>query len=366
MNKFREIFKTFLNYDSFINYDYVFFIENRFYDMIFFDLAKNLKNSNKKILILCSNIESLNFYKNSNFNALYIGSFFSFFFINNIKCNIFLTSTPDLGRNYKKSKNCKKYIYIFHSLASVHQFYRQNAFINFDEILCCGDYQVLELKKEEEIYNLPKKKLINTGYLFLDYLKKNISYDKLENNTILIATSWNYNKNNFYEIYLKKLIKSLLNENLKVILRPHPENYKRNYITTKDIINSFKDEKNFILDKNNNPADSISKAKCLITDNSTIAIEYKLLLNREVIYFKSAKKIHNKNYSKISESTLEEVFKKELCKEIDEVNCNIIFSIIENYDCEINSIKIENFISKYFQNFENSLELTTNYLLKMR
>lgn len=365
MIKFKEIIKTFLNYENVKNFDFVFFVENKFYEMLFFDLAKNLQKNNKKILILCGNIETLKVFRDSNFSTFYLGNFFSFFFLNNINCNSFITSTTDLGKNYKKSKNCKNYIYIFHSLASIHQFYKENAFVNFDQILCCGDYQIVELRKEEEIYNLPKKKLINTGYLFLDYLKKNISYNKLEDNTILIATSWNYSKNNFYEIYLKKLIRSLLNENLKVILRPHPENYKRNFITTKDIIKSFKNEKNFILDKNNNPADSISKAKCLITDNSTIAMEYKLLLNREVIYFKSAKKIHNKNYSKINESTLEELFKKELCKEIDEVDNKKIFSIIKKYDYEINSIKIKKFISKYFNNFDNSLELTTNYLLRM-
>ena len=38
---------------------------------------------------------------------------------------------------------------------------------------------------------------------------------------------------------------------------------------------------------------------------------------------------------------------------------------LANVKRQINSIKIKKFISKYFNNFDNSLELTTNYLLRM-
>ena len=38
----------------------------------------------------------------------------------------------------------------------------------------------------------------------------------------------------------------------------------------------------------------MQKAKCLITDNSGIAIEYTLIFKRPVFYYKSLDKIHNK------------------------------------------------------------------------
>ena len=60
----------------------------------------------------------------------------------------------------KKSIFCDNYIYIFHSLLSTHMGYLEKAFDNYNTVLCCGNYQIQEIKKREKIYKLQKKKLI--------------------------------------------------------------------------------------------------------------------------------------------------------------------------------------------------------------
>ena len=57
----------------------------------------------------------------------------------------------------------------------------------------------------------------------------------------------------------------------------------------------------------------MEKAKCLITDNSGIAIEYILILKKPVFYFESKYKIHNKDVSKFEDMfNIEEYIKKNL------------------------------------------------------
>ena len=72
-----------------------------------------------------------------------------------------MTLTNLGNHQLKKSKNCNSYIYIFHSMVSTHKCYEKNAFSNYDIIFSIGEYQKNELKKAENKYNLPKKKIFN-------------------------------------------------------------------------------------------------------------------------------------------------------------------------------------------------------------
>ena len=62
-----------------------------------------------------------------------------------------MTLTDLNNHELKKSKNCKTYAYIFHSLVSAHKTYNKNAFNNYDIIFVNGEYQKKELIKLEEI-----------------------------------------------------------------------------------------------------------------------------------------------------------------------------------------------------------------------
>ena len=229
----------------------------------------------------------------------FISYFLLKFFFNFVKAdNMFLTLT-DLGNHFiKKTKNVDKYIYYFHSPISTSKSYTPKAFDNYDIIMCNANFQIKEIRARENLKNLKKKFLIPTGYFYFDFLSENINIKK-NIYKILIAPSWNYNLKNFINENFIKLIDVLLNKNEKVIFRPHPEHYKRSKKILQEIKNKFLN-KDFEFDDSCENLNSMEDAKCLITDNSGIAIEYITILKRPVLYLDEFDKIHNTEFNDYS------------------------------------------------------------------
>ena len=63
-------------------------------------------------------------------------------------------------------------------------------------------------------------------------------------------------------------------------------------------MNSYKEKfkgKNFLFDDNSENLEAMQNAKCLITDNSGISIEYMMLFKKPVIFYSDFDKVHNEN-----------------------------------------------------------------------
>jgi len=291
-----KILKNIIKFSS-KRIEIIFYSENKNYLKYSYLLIESLsKIYPNKILYVSSSKDD--YIDNLNVKNLYVGrSFFLQYFFLKIKANNFFLTTTDLGNSIlKKTKNIDRYIYYFHSAVSTLRAYTSKAFDNYDIILCNGDYQVNEIKKREDLNNLKKKKLIKCGYLYFDYLKKNLKL-KEKNDEILIAPSWNYNERNFINEDFEKIIEKLLYYNYKVNFRPHPEHFKRSKAFLNRIKNKFNSE-NFYYDDNIENINSMERAKCLITDNSGIAIEFTLILKKPTLYYESKNKIHNSEFKK--------------------------------------------------------------------
>ena len=75
------------------------------------------------------------------------------------KINNFIMTMPDLNQyQVKRSKYPVHYIYIQHSLVSLHMVCRKGAFDNYDTICCAGPHHVREIRAVEKKYG---KKLLN-------------------------------------------------------------------------------------------------------------------------------------------------------------------------------------------------------------
>ena len=158
---------------------------------------------------------------------------------------------------------------------------------------------------------------------------------------ILIAPSWNYYQENFMNKNVENIIEEVLNRGFKVRYRPHPENFKR----SKKILDSYKKKfinHEFILDDSIENIASMENAKCLITDNSGIAIEYTLIFKRPVLYLTGNEKLHNKEIDDYKDFVnLEDNIKK-----LFGYKFNV--NDIENLDQLINN-SIINFLNKKFE-----------------
>ena len=332
---------------------YLFFSENKTYQKYTYLLIETLvkKYPNEVYYVSADINDKIN---NIGVRNIFIGKGFlmNIFFLIIRAQNIYLTVT-DLGNHaVKKTKNVDNYVYYFHSPLSTSKIYTETAFDNYDVILCNGDYHFNEIRKRESQKKIKKKKLIKTGYFYFDYLKDRIN-NQVEANEILIAPSWNYNQKNFINENLEEIIRSVLKKGYNVKFRPHPENFKRSM----NIINSFKknfSNEKFILDENTENINSMENAKCLITDNSGIAIEFLLLFKKPVLYFEDIDKVHNTKFNEYNDlvtmdqkvkKTFGYIFKKEDIKDLDTI-INKSISDFRNKDAEIND-----FINNNFYNY---------------
>ena len=180
-------------------------------------------------------------------------------------------------------------------------------------------------------------KLMETGYLKLDYLRKKIKLDRKIDNSIVIAPT-DYQHVEKLSIYddLENLIKNILsNTKFEIFFRPHPSN--RNTLKILNIVNTFKNNGNFKLDKNEEYFEVYSKSVCLITDISGTAYTYAFLTNKPVIFFsKNEKLINELGHGKLSyfedRNKIGAIIK----------NSNEIFEIINNINFLEKKIKISN------------------------
>ena len=344
----------------------IFFSENKSYlkySYLLIDLISK-KYPNEIYYVSSDPTDQIN---NPNIKNIFIGNgiLMHYFFLTVKGANMFMTLT-DLGNTVKKNNYIKNYIYFFHGAVSSTKVYSEAAFDNYDTILCNGNYHINEIEFREKLLNLRKKVLIKSGYFYFDYLNnklnKNISPDE-----ILIAPSWNRNKDNFINTKFEDIISKILEAGYKVRFRPHPENIKRSSKYLDMIKKKFTNE-NFIFDDNSENYLAFEKAKCLITDTSGIAIEFLLLLKRPVLYFDDFDKIHNLQLEKFKDigfmedrikSQFGNLFKEYDIQNLKEILDNIILNF-ENKDEDINE-----FVNKNFFNYNNTLTFLEKNLEKI-
>lgn len=351
-----SIFKNILNYSN-KKINFLFYSEKKDYQKYALSIIEVLskKYPNQILYVSSDPDDRINDLEIQN---LFIGRGFlmNFFFLI-IKAKYFFLTLTDLdNHSLKKTKNIEKYVYYFHSPVSTFKNYTETAFDNYDIILCCGEYHCNEIRKRENIKNLPKKDLIKTGYFYFDYLLEKISL-KNDPEYILIAPSWNYDHNQFINENFIRIIELLLKKKYKVIFRPHPEHFKRSKKILSEIKKKFNQFPNFYFDEFSENFNSMEKAKYLITDASGISIEYLLLFKRPIFYLNDKDKIHNKNYLDFSDlESIDRTIKEQFGFNFYEKDIENLDSLINESNQVFQSKKplLNDFINHNFFNFGNT------------
>ena len=330
----------------------VFFSESKNYRNYLLNLIKILDKENSlSVIYLTSDLKDLEKISNK-IIPIYIGAgFFRVLIFAFIKCEMVIMTLTDLGNHeIKRSKNCKNYIYLFHSLVSTHKGYTHRAFENYDVILSNGEYQKKELEICEKLFNFKKKKIFNTGYLYFENLfESKIDHtNKIDEKKILIALSWNKSSKNLFDNYAENIIKRLIDKEFNAILRTHPETLKRSNKTLENIKKNFLKFNNFKLNTDLTDLRPMNDSSLLITDNGGMALEYFITQKKPVLYINYSEKIHNEFFQKIKLNTVEDEFKKDFgtSMEIDELD------------------KLDSFIKKAKENFYQNKEKINNLILK--
>lgn len=299
-------------------------------------------------------------YKNKRFRSFYLGfgSILVWFF-KNINCKILITSSPDLDNyHFKKSKNNVHYIYTQHSLCSLHSIYNHNAFSAFDTIFCSTENHLIEAEKIFEESN-KKPIFFKHGYdrfLTLPQKKKKLKNDK---DIILISPSWGPSSLFRDKEKIILLIENLIQENFKVILRPHHMTLRTDSEYIAELEKKFSRFENFILEKGNFNANSIAEADVLITDYSGIAFEYYYKYKGKVIFIETGEfKINNIYFKKLDLPAFEIINRDKIGYLCSYENITKILSIVKNEKPKLN------YFNPIF-NFENSDKVGAHYIREL-
>ena len=281
--------------------------------------------------------------KNNKIHAFYIGNgtartklFLS------LKADVLVMDMPDLETfHIKRSKTHPvHYIYVFHSMFSVHSYLRKGAIDHFDTIFCVGPHHVKEIRTAEDVYGLKAKNLIEYGYGNLDTLLEKTSTLRQQipiNNDkkrIIIAPS--FGVNSLLETKSLEIIKILLDAQYHVTVRPHPITTRKSPHIIKRIQDKFQSNSDFILENDISSYDSFYTSDCMISDWSGVSMEYAFALNQPVIFIDVPKKINNPNFGDIDCKPIEISIRTEIGdvispNQLDELP-NKINSLLENVE----------------------------------
>lgn len=235
-----------------------------------------------------------------------------------INAKTFLTTMPDLGKLHVARPTKATYcLYVFHSLNSIHEVYRQGAFDNYDGFFCTGPHHKKELTAHFERYHNSSPDLHEIGYYKLDRIHQaHSSYEKKHPNcqTILLAPSWG--KGNLLESHGIDIVRRLIPLGKRIVIRPHPCFFLPIYPEGRRIVDAlaraFDCEPNVELERTVATEDSFHEADVMVSDFSGAAYEYAFGTLRPVLFIDVARKTLNPNWQELGLPTFEDKMRFEV------------------------------------------------------
>ena len=310
--------------------------------------------------------------KNKNILSFYIGegATRTKFFLT-LRAKILVMDMPDLDRYHiKRSKAYPvHYIYLFHSMFSIHSYLRKGALDNYDTIFCVGPHHVNELRTTEKLYGLKPKTIINYGFGRLDtLLQEKEKFAKSDSNLkdlILITPS--YGDENLLEKCGIELIDTLLKSNFRVLLRPHFRTLRDSKGLIDSIKNKFEKNPSFIFEDGVIPPEYFHNSICMISDWSGISMEYAFTFERSVIFIDVPKKILNPDADDLPLEPIEISIRKKIGRIVSTNNIREIPNIINNLNNNTEDFKeqLKLIRQNTVFNISTSSKIGANYIEKL-
>lgn len=303
--------------------------------------------------------------KRKNITALYIKSLLAFFILF-LDSDLLIMTMPDLHRfHIRRPLKGVHNVYLFHNIGSSFPVIRFGALFYYDTIFCVGPHHIEEIRKQEEIYGLPKKNLVNFGYYriekgfdnyknYLKHLPNDPHASRRYKAHILIGPSWG--QNSILNFCGEELIRLLLQANYKVTVRPHPMTRKKDPGLLDRLNKKFKQFDNYIYEDNIASFDAVYRADLLISDWSGFSFEYAFSTERPVLFIDVPQKIVNPRYKEVGIEPIDikmryrigAVLKTEKLEDAD----SVIADILKRKDSYVEAIRRTR--EEFVYNFGNS------------
>jgi len=287
----------------------------------------------------------------------------------NIQTKVMVMTMPDLNQyQVKKSKYKVHYLYVQHSLVSLHMVYRPGAFDFYDTIFCACPNHIQEIRAIESKNNLPPKILVKHGYGRLDsILKAEISRPKKEIDTdspvhILIAPSWGP-EGTIESGIGENIVDLLIESGYQVTFRPHPQTVKFAKDRINVIIKKYSNNKLFTYEDNVAGQDSLFDSDLMISDWSGAALDYAFGLNKPVLFIDVPKKVNDARYTDLDLIPFEVSVRSKIGKVVDPKQLNEIPSLIKELHTHAKSFRELTEATVF--NINKSSSVGAEYLIKM-
>lgn len=215
--------------------------------------------------------------------------------------DIVIMTTPDLDTFHIKRSYVRKdveYIHLDHGATSHHSGYRKGALAHFDTIFANGKFHVAEDRATEKLYGLKEKRIVETGYLFLDTLLAT-PIPSLDDAPPRIMIAPSYQESNIFDSCLDTLVASVSGPGRTVVLRPHPQYVRRFPARMKAIKARYADHPNVEIEADFAKPSTMASAAVLVTDWSCIAYEYAFQTKRPVLFIDTPMKVINPEWERI-------------------------------------------------------------------
>lgn len=208
--------------------------------------------------------------------------------LNFLDADILLSTTPGLDvYQWKRSKSVKCYVHMLHASSDV-SMYRMFGIDYYDALLLSGDFQVRDVRKLEEIRNLPAKELYMIGIPYMDEMVNRLEENKqLEKNNkkervVLLAPSWG--PSSILNLYGGEIIERLLETGYHIIIRPHPQSFDSEKTLMDKLMKKYPESEQLEWNRDVDNFDVLNRADIMISDFSGVIFDFSLVYDKPIIY----------------------------------------------------------------------------------
>ena len=117
-----------------------------------------------------------------------------------------------------------------------------------------------------------------------------------EKKTVLIAPSWQ--KDNILDSCIEKMLDKLVHTDYQIIVRPHPQ-YVRHFEGRIDALAAKYEEYGVVFQKDFSSNKTVYMADLLVTDWSSISLEYAFSTLKPVLFINTPMKVINPDYQEL-------------------------------------------------------------------
>lgn len=282
----------------------------------------------------------------------------------NIDTDVMLMTMPDLNQyQVKRSKHPVHYIYVQHSLVSMHMAYRKGAFDHYDTIFCAGPHHMKEIRAMEQYYDLPSKNLVAHGYGRLDEIMAENKRRSAGTGAVglpegvmpthvLVAPSWGQGMTIESGVG-EQLVDQLLERGHRVTLRPHPQTIRLAKKKVSAIVNKHGNNPSFFYEANVDGQESLHTADVMISDWSGAALDYAFGLNKPVLFVDRPRKVNNPDYDALGVTPIEVVIRSKIGGLLD----------LQRLDLSVAQNKVD--IEAWVYNPGTSAEYGSDYIINL-